>query len=495
MWVFPRLAPISVASVAAIGLVAPVVVAPSAAAAPCSQTASAAAPNGVQPLPGAARPPVAHVPTGRMPRGAQNQAVPFGLGPLAPALDPTAAGALNSAPMQQEGAVLPWPVPGPPGPPAAQQVPNPTSPISPGPNAAAAIAAPTTTIVNWVDGPNSPNNTYTRFAISGADLGIMWDNGQTGANDQVLIAFGDTFGDCSVSGQQWRSNTLFRSADRNLSDGISVPDPAFGNVYAGSPVLSATPPGSNFSRQIIASLNLAPTEVTIIPTAGISVGTTQYVNFMSVQQWGNPGQWTTNFSAIATSTDNGETWTANRGTVRPSFYFSVPSVWFNWGNQNFQQGAFVRRDGYVYSFGTPSGRSGSAYVSRVPENAVLDLSQYEYWSNPWWNFFGTGSWVANSPWAATPVISAPVSEMSVQYNDYLNKYVALYTDGSNNVVMRTADNPQGPWSVSQTLVTSTQLPGGIYAPFLHPWSTGHDLYFNLSLWSAYSVVLMHTTLP
>ena len=107
MSVFPRLAPLSVASVAAIGLVAPVVVAPSAAAAPCSQTASAAAPNGVQPLPGAARPPVEHVPTGRMPRGAQNQAVPFGLGPLAPALDPTAAGALNSAPMQQQGAVLP----------------------------------------------------------------------------------------------------------------------------------------------------------------------------------------------------------------------------------------------------------------------------------------------------------------------------------------------------------------------------------------------------
>ena len=505
MRVFPRLAPVSVASVAAIGLVAPVAVAPPATAAPCAQTASAAAPNTGPALPGAAVPPVEHVPTGRMPRGAQNHAVPPGLGQLpAAASEPTATGALDSAPMQQEGVVLPWPAPGPSGA-AATQVPKP-SPINPGPNAAAgtgpttggpaaAIAAPTTTIVNWVDGPNSPNNTYTRFAISGADLGILWDNGQAGANDQVLMAFGDTFGDCSVSGQQWRSNTLFRSADRNLSDGISVPDPAFGNVYAGSPVLSATPPGSNFSRQIIASLNLAPTEVTIIPTAGISVGTTQYVNFMSVQQWGNPGQWTTNFSAIATSTDNGETWTANRGTVRPSFYFSVPSVWFNWGNQNFQQGAFVRRDGYVYSFGTPSGRSGSAYVSRVPENALLDLGQYEYWSSPWWNFFGTASWVANSPWSATPVISAPVSEMSVQYNDYLNKYVVLYTDGSNNVVMRTADNPQGPWSASQTLVTSTQLPGGIYAPFIHPWSAGHDLYFNLSLWSAYSVMLMHTTLP
>jgi Domain of unknown function (DUF4185) len=85
--------------------------------------------------------------------------------------------------------------------------------------------------------------------------------------------------------------------------------------------------------------------------------------------------------------------------------------------------------------------------------------------------------------------------MSVQYNDYLNKYIVLYTDGSNSVVMRTADNPQGSWSAAQTLVTSTQLPGGIYAPFIHPWSTGHDLYFNLSLWSTYSVMLMHTTMP
>lgn len=494
MWVFPRLAPASVAAVSVVGLVAPVVVASSAAAAPCAQTASAAAPNSGQ-APAAVMPPVQHVPTGRMPRGAQNQSVPPGLGPLpAAASDPTATGGLNSAPLQQQGAVLPWPVPAPPGA-AAQAVPNPTSPIQAAPSPAAAATAPTTTIVNWVDGPNSPNNTYTRFAISGADLGILWDNGQTGANEQVLIAFGDTFGNCGVAGQQWRSNTLFRSGDNNLADGISVPDPAFGNVYAGSPVLSATPPGSNFSRQIIDSLNVAPTEVTIIPTAGISVGTTQYVNLMSVKQWGNPGQWTTNFSAIAVSTDNGENWTVSRGTIRPSGFFVVPSVWFNWGNQNFQQRAFVRRDGYLYSFGTPSGRSGSAYVSRVPENAVLDLSQYEYWGKPWWNPFGTASWIANSPWAATPVIPAPVSEMSVQYNDYLNQYIVLYTDGSNNVVMRTADNPQGPWSASQTLVTSTQLPGGIYAPFIHPWSSGHDLYFNLSLWSAYSVMLMHTTLP
>ena len=67
--------------------------------------------------------------------------------------------------------------------------------------------------------------------------------------------------------------------------------------------------------------------------------------------------------------------------------------------------------------------------------------------------------------------------------------------GSNDVVARTAPTPQGPWSPEQPLVSSFQMPGGIYAPMIHPWSSGKDLYFNLSLWSAYDVMLMHTVLP
>ena len=44
-------------------------------------------------------------------------------------------------------------------------------------------------------------------------------------------------------------------------------------------------------------------------------------------------------------------------------------------------------------------------------------------------------------------------------------------------------------------VSSWQMPGGIYAPTIHPGSSGRDLYFNLSPWSAYDVMLMHTVLP
>ncbi|WP_235009958.1 DUF4185 domain-containing protein [Mycobacterium sp. 3519A] len=335
----------------------------------------------------------------------------------------------------------------------------------------------------WITGPNTQSS--SRFRISGADLGIIWDNGQSGPNNQVLIAFGDTFGDCSAADQEWRKNTLFRSADRNLADGMDIPDARFNNIYAGSPV-DPNRPMPNFSRQVVASLNLAATEVTIIPTAGISVGTTQYVNFMSVSSWGSPGQWSTNFSAVAASTDNGENWTVPTSSIRPAWFNSVPNVPFVWGYQNFQMGAYLRANGYVYAYGTTPGRGGAPFLSRVAESSVADLSAYEYYTP-----FG---WLKNMPFLAIQVVWAPGSEMSVAWNDFLKKFVMLYTDTVSNVVMRTADKPEGPWSKPATVVASTAVPGGIYAPYIHPWSSGQDLYFTLSLWSNYSVMLMRTTL-
>jgi hypothetical protein len=162
------------------------------------------------------------------------------------------------------------------------------------------------------------------------------------------------------------------------------------------------------------------------------------------------------------------------------------------GNEKFQMGAFLKPgpgDPYLYTYGTPSGRGGSAYVARVLPAVVPDLTKYEYWSSD------AGAWVPGNPAAATPVIPGPVGEMSAQYNTYLKQYLVLYTNRSNDVVMRTAPTPQGPWGPEQLQVSSMFTPGGVYAPFLHPWSTGKNLYYNLSLWSAYNVMLMRTVLP
>ena len=100
-------------------------------------------------------------------------------------------------------------------------------------------------------GPDSPNNTIQRFAITGTDLGIMWDNGDP-VNNQVLMAFGDTNGYCSVPGKQWRYNVLFRTQTGALSKTISVPDGAVSNKYSGSPVWA---PG--ISKQIVNSIKFA----------------------------------------------------------------------------------------------------------------------------------------------------------------------------------------------------------------------------------------------
>ena len=377
--------------------------------------------------------------------------------------------------------------------------------------------SPSTSFVDWVTGNFAPNDTFNRYGIWGTDVGTMWDNGipddpTTPINEsQVLIAFGDTFGGPNMTGT-WRLNTLFRSPDRNLADGLAVPGGQWfnGNMFGGSPLWE-----EHYARQIILPERLPkglPTGVTLIPTAGISVptpgtkyGATQYLSFMSVKQWGAAGQWSTNYSAIAYSEDNGENWYIAPSSVRTNFG----------GNANFQQGAFVRPgDGFVYSYGTPNGRQGQAFVSRVAEKDILDVTKYEYYSqgSSGW-LFGIGAysagWYRNDPGKASPIFGREtgacgiakagnqVSEMSVQYNKKLGKYVALHGDQFNNIILRTSDRPEGGWSAPTVLMG--QQGGGIYAPMMHPWSpstlgTGTELYFNLSVWNDYNVWLVKTDL-
>ena len=398
----------------------------------------------------------------------------------------------------------------------------------------AAVATQPTSWVGWLTGPNSINNTLARFGIAGTDVGIIWDNGVSGDNPntaiveqrQVLIAFGDTFSNAAMT-TGWRNNVLLRSADNVLSNGLYVPDGITNDpgAYSGSPMTI-----QNYAREIIGKYPYSKaTQVTIIPTGAISVegagvngATRQYVAFMSIKSWDSPGRWTTNYSAISYSDDNGQNWTVvPKSSVRAPAY-GRSTVSYQSGQQNFQMVSFVKPPegsadaaaGYVYAYGTPSGRNGTVYVSRVNEAQILDVSKYQYWDGK--------KWVSNSPSSAKPVLPGTTTssffglfkkttypsagELSVQYNTYLNKYVMLSTDGNNNVVMRTADSPQGTWSPATTLVTSGQYPG-LYAPMIHPWS-GTDLlkktdgsaedpqylYWNMSLWGDYNVALMKTDL-
>lgn len=465
------------ASVAVLSFSAVVGLVPGAVADPCTGPAANAQPP--QPMPRADTGGVYQPPVGHRPANANPNAPLPKLGKLSRGL----LDALTPARARPQAAVTPAPRPNPvPQQPIAQQRPvAPTVPAQDVPHPAMG-ATPGTSIVGWVTGVDSAANTLNRFGISGTDLGIMWDNGDP-ANNQVLMAFGDTFGYCGVKGQQWRYNVLFRTQDRQLAQGINVQNGSMTNRYAGSPEIA-----TGYSKQIVNSIKWAPTEKGIIPTAGISVGNTQYMNIMSIRNWDSPGHWTTNFSAIAVSPDNGQNWGVYPGSVRTPAANDVRNTQYTPGNEKFQQGAFLKGgDGYVYSYGTPAGRRGQAYISRVPQNAVPNLAAYEYWNG--------GSWVPRDPGAAVPIIDGQVGEMSAQYNTYLRQYLVMYGNEAGDVLLRTAPAPQGPWSPPQTVVSAMQTPGGAYAPYLHPWSTGKELYYTLSLWSAYNVMLMKTTLP
>ncbi|MFG2058372.1 DUF4185 domain-containing protein [Micromonospora sp. NPDC048930] len=352
---------------------------------------------------------------------------------------------------------------------AAASAVAPAALVAPTPAAAAVVTGGAERIAK-LTGPGSINATDTRWQIKATDLGIMWDNG----SGQILTAFGDTFGNGwtgpgggvgDPATIDWRCNTLVRSADHVLADGMTFDDAVLDR------------PGH--AAQVLPCKKIDNDEMTVIPTAGVSVGRRQYLHYMSVNHWGPAGQWFTNYSGIAYSDDNGQTWVKDPG-----------ARWYNtsaW-DQRFQMGAFLREGGYVYLYGTPNGRFGNAYLSRVPESQVLQPAAYRYWN-------GSG-WVTDQ-WASVPVASGPVGELSVQYSRYLGRFVMTYLNENRAaLVLRSAPSPAGPWSAEEVLATGTQYPG-LYGAFIHPWSAASDspyLYFTMSQWDPYNVYLMRTRL-
>jgi len=130
---------------------------------------------------------------------------------------------------------------------------------------------------------------------------------------------------------------------------------------------------------------------------------------------------------------------------------------------------------------------------------------------------------------AKPLFNQPcVGELSVTFNRFLKKWIMLYNCGTDRqvITLRTADMPWGPWSDPQ-IVFDPQRDDG-FCNFIHlGWETKkcdatHDpgreddngdpygpyqveelttgdenastIYFTLSTWNPYTVVLMKTTL-
>ncbi|WP_024801434.1 DUF4185 domain-containing protein [Nocardia sp. BMG51109] len=374
---------------------------------------------------------------------------------------------LPSVRIKPEPEPIPIPVPG--GEPPAPQTPPPpiVHPAEPGP-----IAAPvaprhleSTRLVNQVTGHGSTNRTDMRWGVDGTDLGIMWET----KPDEIAVLFGDTFGKgwhpggAGGADQDWRSNVLGYSTERDLSKGLSID--------------TMVQDSRCHAAELLDSRKIKNYETTVIPTSGFALGGRQYVSYMSVNHWDRiPGMWWTNNGGLAYSDDNGRTW------VKDQY-----AKWDNmFGLHRFQVTTMVPHGDYVYMFGTPNGRVGVIGLARVPRAEVLNKSAYQYWVN--------GTWAPAAENTATPVLPGIAGEISVRYDESSGQWQMVYLDPARQaIVLRTAAEPQGAWNEGLPLVNTTEYPAS-YGGFIHPWSTGKDLYFTMSAWDSYNVYLMHSTL-
>ena len=313
-------------------------------------------------------------------------------------------------------------------------------------------------------GEGACNDTVTRFGLHGADLGSMFDDGET-----LYMVFGDSFG-CCIPGtggpgdaSDWRSNCMALISDRDPKDGLTFDD------------MITDRPGH--AKEL---LHAGSADRTLIPTYGVAVGSRLYLHYMAVLSWGQPGQWLLNESGLAYSDDRGHTWTKDRA--------------LKWhGKSNFGQVAIVKAVDHLYFFGIPGGRFGGVQLARVEPGSILDKGAYRYFAGL---DDGEPRWSEREE-DAVLIASAPVGELSVMWNGFLGRWIMTYLDERRAaIVIREAPELWGPWSAPRSLVSGSQYPG-LYGAYMHPWYVGNDgevIYFTMSQWAPYCVFLMRARL-
>lgn len=323
----------------------------------------------------------------------------------------------------------------------------------------------TCTDLGYVTGERGTYRTDQEFQVGGTDLGIMWDTG----GGEVACLFGDTWNprnpEGGAGGEDWRHNVLGFTSTWPLDEGLRFDRFVTDREGHACQII----PDNTFHG--------FPEEVTTIPTGGCAVDGRQYVTYMSVRKWGDPGVWWTNYAGFASSDDGGQTWVKHE------------QAW--WPNtarydQKFQVCALVPWNGHLYIYGTPNGRRGNVYLARVPKDRVLDLSAHEQWLGWGWG---------QDPAHAVPIVPGEVSEVSVAWHPPSRSWLMLHLiDRERRIVVRAAPDPLGPWSTPTTVTAEGQFVT-LYGGFWHPWSMSEaNPCAVITQWDRYNTRLVRVNL-
>jgi hypothetical protein len=325
-------------------------------------------------------------------------------------------------------------------------------------------------LVSQLTGQGAMNDSAL-FDVKGTDLGII-----VKYHGQYHYIFGDTFGGDylphqSTEDPHWRSNVMAYSTDTSPANGITID----------GWIMNST---TGFARELF-----GPTEkvdrvdLTMIPTGAFVDGDKFYIFYMDINHWGEAGVYYCNNASIAYSTDG-----VHFSRIANMSWPGV-SNFVMFGHVQDPRPESVASD-MEYFMATPAGRYGAAYTVRVPRSQVLNQSAYQYLASVAEN--GEPSWSFDMG-HARPVIGSPVGELSVMWNEYLQRFVMMTIEHyTATIVLRTAEHPWGPWSAPTGVVPFSEFPG-LYGSFMHPdlvEDSGRIVYFIMSWWPFYNTYVM-----
>lgn len=153
-----------------------------------------------------------------------------------------------------------------------------------------------------------------------------------------------------------------------------------------------------------------------------------------------------------------------RPAINPIVVAGHPDLLFSQDEPGFGSAALIQSGTlYAYGCGNKDPADKGCRLGRVDPAHVLDRTA--------WTFFaGNGTWSAQLS-NAVPVFTGD-DIMNVSWNSNLQRYVAIYSQPlSQNVMMRTSSNPEGPWSGEITAFVAMQpSPGGsnVHDAMAHP---------------------------
>src|SRR5208282_2231157 len=162
-----------------------------------------------------------------------------------------------------------------------------------------------------------------------------------------------------------------------------------------------------------------------------------------------------------------------RPTLNPPIVAGHPDLIFTQTEPGFGSASFIS-SGTLYAYGC-SYNSG-CQLGKVDPSSAQDRSAWTFYA-------GNGNWSAQIGDAISVFNDANI--LSISWNVFLQRYLAVYSPPfSQNVVMRTSVNPEGPWSSEIVAFVAMQpTSGNVYDAHAHveyDSNSGQTVYVSYS---------------